>query len=304
MSSADSVRLTEPTARITVVGGLGAVGAMLVELLGPEAERISVVDKQVRVGAERCGVDAFEGDVTRPSDEVRELLASSSVIVLAVPEHVALAAIPATRECNALVVDTLSVKSRLAAAVAAVPAKHEYLGLNPMFRPSLGPSGRAVLAVPYVDGRRCTAFLRLVRAWGADVAVMSADKHDRLVSATQVLTHASVLAFGLALTELGITPAELLATAPPPHRALLALLARTAGGDREVYWDVQSGNPYASTTRSALLEAIMKLDRATRTLGDFALLMETAETALDGHLDLMNAECEDIFARVRGVDAE
>ncbi|XGU19707.1 hypothetical protein ACETU7_34505 [Rhodococcus sp. 3Y1] len=75
-----------------------------------------------------------------------------------------------------------------------------------MFRPSLGPRGRAVIAVPYVGGPQSDRFLDIVRSWGASVAVMDADRHDRLAAATQVLTHASVLAFGVALAELGFPP--------------------------------------------------------------------------------------------------
>ena len=177
--------------------------------------------------------------------------------MLAVPEQVALAALPSLRTSGALVVDTLSVKSRMDAAIADAGREGEFLGLNPMFRPSLGPRGRAVIAVPYVDGPQSARFLDIVRSWGASVAVMDADRHDRLAAATQVLTHASVLAFGVALAELGVSADELIAVAPPPHRTLLALLARIAGGEPEVYWDVQAGNPHAGATRKALFDATL-----------------------------------------------
>ncbi|MCX6475640.1 prephenate dehydrogenase dimerization domain-containing protein, partial [Rhodococcus sp. (in: high G+C Gram-positive bacteria)] len=138
----------------------------------------------------------------------------------------------------------------------------------------------------------------IVRSWGASVAVMDADRHDRLAAATQVLTHASVLAFGVALAELGVSADELLAVAPPPHRTLLALLARVAGGEPEVYWDVQAGNPYAGATRKALFDATAQVDRAAETLGDFTTLMKTADAALDNRSGELNAECQSLFDRI------
>ena len=286
--------MTAASGTATVVGGLGAVGSMFVELLRADGLTVTVVDP---AGSDPDG-DVVVGDITKPSGRVLAHVESSSIIVLAVPEQVALAALPTLQTSHALVVDTLSVKSRMDAAIADAGRVQEFLGLNPMFRPSLGPSGRSVIAVPYVDGPQTRKFLDVVRSWGASVAVMDADRHDRLAASTQVLTHASVLAFGVALAELGLSADELLAVAPPPHRALLVLLARIAGGEPEVYWDVQAGNPYAGVTRKALAEATAQLDTATRALGDFTTLMKVAEAALGDRSDELNAECQSLFDRI------
>ena len=61
---------------------------------------------------------------------------------------------------------------------------------------------------------------------------MTADQHDRLAAASQALTHATVLAFGLALAELQVDVADLGRIAPPPHTTLLSLLARIARAAR------------------------------------------------------------------------
>jgi prephenate dehydrogenase len=46
---------------------------------------------------------------------------------------------------------------------------------------------------------------------------------------------------------------------PPPHTALLSLLARIASGAPEVYWDVQSANPHAPAARRALARGVSQL---------------------------------------------
>lgn len=281
-----------------VVGGAGAVGSMFVNLLRTSGRSVTIVDPAQTS-------DGLRGDVTRPSPAVRTALASADVIILAVSEGVALAALPilgALGRSDALIVDTLSVKSHLAARLRrANHGGRELLGLNPMFRPSLRLDGRCVIAVPYVDGPRSSAFLADLRLWGASVAVMDADRHDRLAAATQALTHAAVLAFGLALAELDVAIDDLIEVGPPPLQLLLALLARIAGGEPEVYWDVQAGNPYASATRGALSDANAQLNVAADDLEAFATLMKTTETVLGDKAEEMKLVCQDIFERIAGV---
>ncbi|SDG48741.1 prephenate dehydrogenase [Lentzea fradiae] len=229
--------------RCLVVGGAGAVGTLFAELLSGAGASVRVSDS------------AAGEDITAPDVVLAAEIALADVVVLAVPEAVALKAlgvlVPAMSP-GALLVDTLSVKSRYAEATAGLRSDVELLGLNPMFAPSLGFPGRPVAAVELAGGPRTESLLGLLTTAGARVVRVGAERHDRLAAATQALTHAAVLSFGAALAELGVTADELAALAPPPHATLLALLARIAGGTPEVYWDVQSANPFAETARDAL----------------------------------------------------
>ena len=284
---------------VIVVGGAGAVGSMFVDLLRDDGRSVTVLDRT-------RGSDLV-GDISCPDGPVRGALAQAELIVLAVAEQTALAALPTlTRAARAdtLIVDTLSVKSRIAVAVEESGRAGEFLGLNPMFRPSLGPRGRAVIAVPYVDGPRCREFLDEVRSWGASTPVMDPDRHDRLAAATQALTHASVLAFGLALTELDVAPELALDVGPPPHRTLSALLARIVTGEPEVYWDVQSGNPYAATARKALTAAAARLETATGNFDDFSDLVASAAGALGNQSEELNEVAATLFEDLGSHEAE
>ena len=124
------------------------------------------------------------------------------------------------------------------------------------------------------DGQRGRALLDLIEQWGARVVTVTADQHDRLAAAAQALTHAAVIAFGAALTELDVDIADLDRIAPPPHTALLSLLARIASGAPEVYWDVQAANPYAPAARRALSRGVSQFsdvvdDDDPAAFGDF-----------------------------------
>lgn len=189
-------------------------------------------------------------------------LGRADLVVLAIPEPATLAAVEHVAGAmlpGSLLVDTTSVKTRMVERLAALDLPLELLSLNPMFAPSLGFAGQRVVAVAVASGVRSEALLSLIRGWGADVAHLSAEEHDRAAAALQAATHAAILSFGDALERLGADPAALRGIAPPPHRALLALLARVASGEPEVYWDVQRANPYAAEARMALADGVAAL---------------------------------------------
>lgn len=258
--------MTGPAAapRGVVIGG-GAVGRMLARLLAGSGYRVDVIDAVAAPAAAMApsdGIRFASGDITDPGPSLTARLGRADMVVLAVPEHVALAAldgVAAAMADGALLVDTLSVKSRIVPAVHASAPHLEAVSLNPMFAPSLGLAGRAIAVVVVHDGPRARELLRLIGEWGGRTVRVTAAGHDRTAAAVQALPHAAVLAFGLALAGLDMDVRELDALAPPPHRALLALLARIVSGAPEVYWDVQSANPAGDSARAQLAGALAQL---------------------------------------------
>ncbi|MFI5680259.1 prephenate dehydrogenase/arogenate dehydrogenase family protein [Streptomyces cellulosae] len=238
--------------RCLVAGGAGAVGGMFASLLAGSGAEVVVVDP--------AGGD-ITGDITSPGDALVAELGKADLVLLAVPERTALAGIPLIAphlRPGALLADTLSVKGSVVAALRGVEGV-QAVSLNPMFAPTLGMPGKPVAAVVVHDGPAAAELLRLLAEWGGRPVTVDAERHDRLTAAAQVLTHASVLSFGLALEELGADIGELGAIAPPPHATLLALLARIASGTPEVYWDIQAAHPDAGRARGALAAAVRRL---------------------------------------------
>ncbi|MFC0548150.1 prephenate dehydrogenase/arogenate dehydrogenase family protein [Kutzneria chonburiensis] len=290
-----------PRPRCVVVGGAGAVGTLFAELLAGSGWAVSAVDKQSRPIP--CA-DSVSGDILDPQPLLRALLATADVVVLAVPEPVACSALlPLARSMRpgALIVDTLSVKGPFAAEVARTQIEQQVLGVNPMFAPSLGFFGRPVAVVELRGGDRATAFTELLTSWGGRVIRVSADRHDRLAAASQALTHAAVLAFGSALAALDVGIEELTAIAPPPHRTLLALLARITTGTPEVYWDVQSANSLAPQARRALAAAARDLADLVDAGSpeDFTALLEGLRGYLGSTVSLHSAACARSFDAIR-----
>jgi 4-amino-4-deoxyprephenate dehydrogenase len=287
--------------RCVVAGGAGAVGSMFVELLRDAGAEVCAVDLNGHDRPVPDGVRFRRADITRVVDGLATELGAADVVLLAVPEQVALAALPGVAEAvrpGSVVAETLTVKSAIARAAESI-GDVSFVGLNPMFAPSLGIEGRPVAAVVVRDGPGVAFLLGLISRRGGRVVHVSAETHDRLAAALQVLTHAAVLAFGFALADSGVSAAELRAIAPPPYAVMLGLLARICSGTPEVYWDVQAGNPFASEAREALAGGLRRLAEVVEGgQEEFAEAMADLRRFLGSDLEHHLQSCARAFARL------
>ncbi|MCJ1678235.1 prephenate dehydrogenase [Streptomyces sp. APSN-46.1] len=285
-----------------VVGGAGAVGALFTERLLETGAAVTVVDSAASAPSDER-VRRIRGDVTAVDAGLAAELGRADLVVLALPDAVALAAVPQIAGAlrpDALLVDTLSVKQPITDAIRAHAPGVQAVGVNPMFAPSLGFPGRPVAAVTVNEGPRTEEFLALVEGWGAHVVRVGAAEHDRLAGAAQVLPHAAVLGFGLTLAGLGVSAADLREVAPPPANTLLALLARIASGTPEVYWDVQAANPEASGVRKALADSLHRLAGVVEagSEADFAAVLTELRDYLGEDLAHHRDTCARLFTSV------
>ena len=291
-------------ARCVLVGGNGAVGRLFAGALATAGAALTLIDVAAEPHADVRALGAYRAlDARRPSPALHDALASADCAVLALPETAALEALPHVLEAlpaGALLVDTLSVKTPFAEAALASSAPVELLSLNPMFAPSLGFAGHAVIAIELASGPRSRALLRLLGDAAQVVTVADAEAHDRIAAAAQVVTHAGVLAFGLALERLDADLDALMAVAPPPFLAQLALLARIASGAPQTYADIQRANPFAPDARAALASALAALDAAAADSDPRAVeaLVAQAGAPLGSHRAALAAQAAALLARI------
>ncbi|WP_410514537.1 prephenate dehydrogenase/arogenate dehydrogenase family protein [Paenibacillus sp. BR2-3] len=286
--------MSQKLRRCVIVGGAGGVGGMFATLLARSGVEVCVIDMTppaVELQFEQC-------DITAPTKKASAAIKTADMVVLALPESVALRAVAfvgTAMKPEALLAHTLSVQSPIAADVRALGLPLEVIGLNPMFAPSLSIVGRPVAVIIQNDGPRTGELLRLLSDWGGRVVRLGAEEHDQLVAAMQALTHAAVLSFGLALAGLNVDIAKLSSLAPPPHATLLALLARISSGTPEVYWDVQSANHRAPAARAALAGAIERLNAAAKDESAFIDMLREAREVLGTELAPYQELCARIF---------
>lgn len=285
--------MTPAPKRVVVAGGRGAMGSLFADRL--EAEGCAVTR-----------VDPLDGDmtddITTPGPSTVHALAEADVVVLAVDEDVTLRALPVVHEAvdaGTLVIDTTSVKMD----VVAAHRRHRrgpVLSVNPMFGPGLDPAGRAIACVTVEDGPAAADFRDRMTGWGADVVPMSAQGHDELTALTQVLTHASLMAFGVALASLlentpDVDVETVWRAAPPPHRTLLQLVARLVGLRLETYRDIQTSR-CGPRARAALGEALGRVEAAGSAEAT-RLLFREVQLALGPVSAPARAACQAMFER-------
>jgi prephenate dehydrogenase len=251
--------------RIVIVGG-GSVGALLATNLTGAGAVVTVLDKapQAMPGLPD-GVVYLCADALNGLPDVAPAIRDADAVIIALPEQIALEALPtvtASMRERALLVDTLSVKSGIAEAVRRLAPPLEVFSINPMFGPSLGFGGHAVLAVEIAGGPLTAEMTRLLESWGADVVRCSVAEHDEATASVQVLTHAAIIGFGLALADLDGDIGLLMRAATPPFDVLVALLSRVSSGTGATYSEIQIEHPHAVRARDALRRGQERLAEA------------------------------------------
>lgn len=244
--------------KTAAVVGAGPVGRLFAQLLAEKHIEVTCFDNDSRHGA-------LFGDACRPEGLLAKTVAEAELIVLALPERVlpvALGEISKLARHDALIVETSSVKMPLESVKHTQLAQREVLGINPMFAPSAGMSGRAVAIVRHGGGPASVHFEQWLTAHGARLVTLSAERHDRMTALVQALGHAAILGFADALAHAGEPLDELLAIASPPFRVLLSLVARILEQSPEVYWDIQMGNLHAGRARALLSNGVRRCDDA------------------------------------------
>jgi len=245
-------------------------------------------------------VHTLTADPEHPTDALRRLLEQCDLAILALPEDVAMRSLTAISEMlnpRSLIVDTLSVKSQIYAALEQLAQPTERLSINPMFAPRLGFEGQAVAVIPVRGGTRSENFVEALRHWGSEIYTMSAEEHDRATAVLQTTTHAALIAFGLSLDDGTNQPADLLSFAPPPYRTMLGMVARLLSASPDVYWDIQLSNPYAAGARKRLVDALSELDDSVSSgqIGEFERLIARLEAITESDREALQQQCQRQF---------
>jgi prephenate dehydrogenase len=243
----------------------------------------------------------LQADVTRPDGVLLDTIATAECVLVCLPEEPALCAagqILGAMAEGALWVDTLSVKSGICGLLGNCKRRIDMLSINPMFAPALGWQGNPVAVIEMSGGPKNQTFVNLLKSFGAEVEVLTAETHDSLTAAIQVATHAAILSFGALLADMGYSVEKGLAIATPPHRLLLALLNRVVWANPDVYWEIQHYHPDGEIVRGRLRRALGRLDDAAggspaqfqKFFGEIRSLLSAKRESLEGLSDRIVSE--------------
>ncbi len=260
--------------RYVVVGAAGSIGGLIARLLHADGKQVDCID--LRIGENAGGLRWIASDILAPTPEAADALRRADTVVCALSLELLTEALPrlldiVTPDCA--LIETLSIKSPFADLLERrgdALGQREVAGINPMFSGDLDPVGRPTAVVVYggkdqgeraSEGPRAGAFFDVLRRAGLVIVPTDPRAHDRSMAALQTIVHGAVLAFGDVLTDPALDIDALLALAPPPFRVMFSLLARMTRNHPDVYWEIQTQNPFAGDARQALIGAWERLDR-------------------------------------------
>jgi prephenate dehydrogenase len=249
--------------RVVVVGALGSIGQMVGRQLLDSGIAVTGIDLvSSEGGLSTLPFPVVRGDVLNPDEQVKALLGEADMVCLALSYEVlsrCLKPLCAHLAPHCLIVETLSIKSKCAELIREQAVGHQVVGINPMFSGDLDPAGRPLVLVHYAADTRRSELRELLRHWNLNVFEMTAHEHDRYMAQLQTANHFLVLVFGQVLCRADVNVSQLLALAPPPFRVMYALLARMTHNHPDVYWEIQSHNPFSSQARVWAGEALQAL---------------------------------------------
>ena len=276
--------------------------------------------KLISSGASICGIDV-QSSATEPSlcdryicssianltEAAMQEIADSDYVLLCLPEHVILEALPRLCEImrdDSLLIDIASVKSRIRDTLLKIGARVGYLSIHPMFGPMDDFSEQSIGLVPMYENPRLRSFMGMIPAWGASTIELTADQHDTLTAFVQALPHAAIMAFGSTLVRSGLTFEMLLKIATPIQKIMLALATRVVGGQRDTYWSIQTANPVAGIVRNELEEEIRAIsDIAIKSnFDDFSLKLDAVQKFLSPSRQALEELADAFVARAKFKD--
>ncbi|MGZ3763093.1 MAG: prephenate dehydrogenase dimerization domain-containing protein [Mucilaginibacter sp.] len=250
--------------QVAILGINGGFGALFSRLLSAEEGlAITGVDLNNSVYQHSSCYRYLPSDVGMFSEELKLVVSSSDIIIVCLPEVAAYNFFNLYQSFiskQALLIDTLSIK----ADVAAIYIENDFnaLSLNPMFGPDLPMEGKNIIVIKFKESARSEWFISLLKTWMLHIVYATSEEHDKISSIIQVATHAAVIAFGITLNSADHSISELLKVSTPPFLSLSALYGRIISGKKNVYWNIQKENAYASAIRKTLINNMVALDKS------------------------------------------
>jgi prephenate dehydrogenase len=287
--------------KIAILGINGGFGALFSRQLFKEKNAdITGVDLAQDISPSAECLTYIPSDVTMIRHELRLVIEQSDVIIICLPEEIAYKFLQVYEPYilrTALLVDTLSIKRK----IASVYTKNNLnaLSLNPMFGPDLPIKGNNMVVIKFNESQISAWFIGLLNLWGVKIVYTTSDQHDQISSFVQVATHAAIMAFGITVNNADFPTGDLLKVATPPFLSLITLFGRIVSGSKEVYWNIQQENVYASGVRKALIKNLIELDKSIDD-GNQDAFKQLIEAKADGQKEIYQKLADHFSMQLKG----
>jgi len=186
-----------------------------------------------------------------------------------------------------------------------VPEGVDVLPTHPMFGPRIRSlAGQVVVLTPLRRSKWVDRAVSFLKGHGARVLVTSPEKHDRMMSVVQVLTHFAYISIALTIRDLSVDVRESRRFASPIYNLMLDTIARIVSQNPYLAYSIQVYNRYGEDVRKAFVGAVERLEDLLRhgERDDFVRWMSFAAKGLDDVEASLGRSDKAIFALNRELD--
>ncbi len=263
--------------KILIIGGTGELGQWFTKFFQRLHHTVAVWGKSGKVEIAYALGATYAHDLDAAIHE-------SDIVVISVPIDVTEATIEEIApkiSRGSLLMDMTSIKKiPLAAMEKCTPDGVEVIGTHPMFGPSIPDiRGQTVMITP---SSRCERWLPvltdLFEREGANVEIVDADTHDRVMAVVQGLTHFAYLSIGSTLMSLDFEVSLSRRFMSPVYEIMLDFVGRILGQNPHLYAMIQMNNPRIAEVHEAFIAECMRLSEivSNGSVDDFTDLMKNA----------------------------
>ncbi len=212
----------------------------------------------------------------------KEVAEKSQVVIVSVPIHITKNVIreiaPAMRK-DQLLMDVTSLKTF--SVKEMLKSKASVIGLHPMFRPGpAGLKGQVMVICPARCRSEEAKWLKdIFEKAGAEVQLMDAKKHDRLMGIVQTLIHFHSLVLGQTLRSLKVNLREIMVVMSPIYRLQFDVVCRIFAQNPMLYASIGMENPETKKITAKFLRETQTLRKILVKKDFFAFGRKFKQTA-------------------------
>jgi prephenate dehydrogenase len=160
-----------------------------------------------------------------------------------------------------LLIDTTSIKVGPVEAMLK-HSKCGVIGMHPVFGPNVSSvKNQIIVLCPARAGKWRKWLVDVFEKNGAVIKIASPEKHDKMMSVIQGLSHFNTLAVAHAMKKAGININESLEFASPVYRLRMMMVGRIFNQDSELYAGIETMNPNNKKMLDILEKSSKKLKK-------------------------------------------